>query len=80
MNYRVLESRPPILRETTGERLRRLRLESDRSIRQLATDAGVCHTVVQRAENDHAIYLHNFVALAEALTVSLDYLWGGETP
>lgn len=77
---RVLEVRPPVLRESTGERIRRLRLASDRSIRQLAADAGVCHTVVQRAENDHNVYLHNFVAIAEVLNVDLQYLWDGREP
>lgn len=77
MNVRTLDTRPSVLRESTGERIKRLRLASDRSMRDLAADAGVCVTVVQRAENDHNIYAHNLAALAKVLDTTMDYLWSG---
>lgn len=68
-----------VLPETTGQRIRRLRLASGRSIRQLAADAGVARMVVMGAEQDRSILLHTFVAIAEALGVGLDELWSGRS-
>lgn len=79
MNVRTLDIRPPVLRETTGERIRRLRLESGRSIVQLAHEAGISRKAVANAESDGDVYLYTFARIAEALGVEIGHLWDGRT-
>lgn len=76
----TLATRPAVVRETTGERIRRLRLASDRSIRDLAADSGVNTQSIWRAEHDHDVYAYTLVALAKALDVCPCVLWEGSCP
>lgn len=75
----IRPSRRPTLRETTGERLRRLRLARGWTQAQLAERAGIRPLTISRAEGDHDMYAHTLDALATALGVDMTYLWNGKT-
>lgn len=66
-----------VRRESTGERITRLRLEWGWSIRELAQRAGLHPTTVQRAEDDARVFADTIEALADALSVDVAYLWNG---
>lgn len=74
---RVTDGRPPVLRETTGERLRRLRLAKGWSQMELGLRAGTSQFCVWNLERGSESTAHTLSALAEVLGTCLCYLWAG---
>lgn len=71
---------PPMLRETTGGRLARLRKAKGWSQAHLADLAGLDRQTVRHAEQFGSdIYASTLEGLADALGVTMGFLWRGET-
>jgi transcriptional regulator with XRE-family HTH domain len=82
--FRIVD-RPSVVRETTGARLTRLRTQHGWTQEALALKAGVNQATVSLMERDeHIPQTTTLEALANALDVTMDYLWTGrleeETP
>lgn len=75
---RIVEGRPAVLRETTGERLQRLRLARGWTREQLTLRAGIAHGTVSRLERDQITpTLWLFSEIAKALDTCLCFLYAG---
>jgi ribosome-binding protein aMBF1 (putative translation factor) len=70
----------PMLHESTGERIQRLRHARGWSQRQLAERAGVSSLTVSRAEQGAEVYAWGLFALADALDTCACALWEGSCP
>lgn len=78
LQIRVVD-RPSVVRETTGSRLTRLRMMLDWSQEDLAFEAGLTQGTVCLIETDQKTPRADTLdALADALGVSMGYLWKGE--
>lgn len=79
MNARLVDRTAalPVIRETTGERIRRLRMARGWSQRKLGDEAGISFLTVFRAERDDRIFADTLDALATAFGTSMDYVWRG---
>lgn len=70
--------RPTVTRETTGDRLLRLRTAQGWTQEALAHEIGLTKSAIGKFELGLATpYVHTLDALAEALGVSMEYLWKG---
>lgn len=71
--------KPLVVRETTGDRLTRLRTQRGWTQEELAFKAGITQGTVSLIERDEKTPKADTLdALAEALGVTLDYLWAGK--
>ena len=62
---------------TTGERIKKLRLENERTGINVATILGIDQSYYSKIEKDqHEIKLSTLLKIAEMYDVSLDYLVG----
>lgn len=79
MIVRMLSADAPItlVRETTGERIVRLRSSRDWTQEQLSEVAGLSIQTISRAENGCEIYASTLDALALALETTMDAIWRG---
>ncbi len=65
---------------TTGERIKKLRLENERTGINVATILGIDQSYYSKIEKDqHEIKLSTLIKIAEMYDVSLDYLVGRTT-
>jgi ribosome-binding protein aMBF1 (putative translation factor) len=71
---------PPIIHESTGERIQRLRLARGWTQYQLAARAGTSVQTVSRAEQGAEMYAWVLAALADALDTCACALWEGSCP
>jgi transcriptional regulator with XRE-family HTH domain len=69
---------PTTRRETAGDRIERQRLGLGWTQADLAERASISQMTIYRAETGHAVYAWVLAAIAEALNVSMDWLWRGE--
>lgn len=75
---RTVQGRPSVLRETTGERLQRLRLAKGLTQLGLGGAAGLSQPVVSYIERDeHSPQIWVLAALARALDTCICYLYAG---
>lgn len=78
VSIRALDTRPAVLRETTGERLQRLRLAKGLTQEELTLRAGIAHGTVSRLEQDERTpTLWLFSEIAKALDTCICYLYAG---
>lgn len=77
MVIRMLDTVPATVRETTGERIRRLRGARGWSQARLAEEANLDQQTISHVERGNEPKVSSLEMLADALGVTMDYLWRG---